>query len=294
MGTRFESDTQSPTINITNWALFTTLTLCIIARLTTKFHTFGKIAYDDILIIASLVFSFSHSLIISIAVGVGYGEHFGRISASKFETILKCLYGSSLFHLTSLRFSKLSLAAFLRSFKTRIESGIWPWMLEIVISLWMFVSIIGTVFQCSPPKMWDVWAGSCFNLVAWSCFSSIANTITELLIIGKGLILTASVRLSKRRRLNMTHFFLLRLLVIGSIITEIVIKYGLSPTTDPTYDYWSLTVSHEITQCLSIVTACWAQIILFLNWVEWNGLRIQGLTIPINLTNIGYSLMVSN
>ena len=55
MATRFNFDTQSPTINVVNWVLFTTLALCIIARLGTKFENFRRLAYDDLLIVISLV-----------------------------------------------------------------------------------------------------------------------------------------------------------------------------------------------------------------------------------------------
>lgn len=48
-------------------------------------------------------------------------------------------------------------------------------------------------------------------------------------------------------------------------------------TIDPTYDYWSLTVLNQIIQCLSVITACWTQLVLFLTWIEWDGLRIQSL-----------------
>jgi hypothetical protein len=67
-----------------------------------------------------------------------------------------------------------------------------------------------------------------------------------------------------------------RSVVIATII-EIVYTRDVRHSTDPTYDYCSLTVVSQVVQCASIVTACWGQLKPFLNQLKSNGLRIQGV-----------------
>lgn len=63
--------------------------------------------------------------------------------------------------------------------------------------------------------------------------------------------------------------------VSGTIIAELSLIHTAAHGTDPTYDLCDITVLQEITQCLSIVTACWGQLRPFLKWMKSNGLLIQ-------------------
>lgn len=75
--------------------------------------------------------------------------------------------------------------------------------------------------------------------------------------------------------------------IVGPVIAEIIImnRVTVARTVDPTYDYWSLTVLNQIIQCLSVITACWTQLMLFLTWIAWDGLRIQNLEHPVDESN---------
>lgn len=60
------------------------------------------------------------------------------------------------------------------------------------------------------------------------------------------------------------------------VIAELYLIHTAAHATDPTYDLCDIIVLQKITQCLSIVTACWGQLRPFLKWMKSNGLLIQG------------------
>lgn len=59
------------------------------------------------------------------------------------------------------------------------------------------------------------------------------------------------------------------------IIGELALIHDATHTNDPTYDLCEITITEQIIQCVSIVTACWGQLKPFLTWLQSNGLRIQ-------------------
>lgn len=89
MGTRFKDDTKDPAVNVTNWVLLVTIIFSVSARLGTKIRLFKRLTTDDLLIIASLVFGIGQSIVVSLAVGSGYGKHFKDVSSADMQQVMK-------------------------------------------------------------------------------------------------------------------------------------------------------------------------------------------------------------
>ena len=89
MGTRFKGDTKDPAVNVTNWVLLVTIIFSVLARLGTKIRLFKRLTADDLLIIASLAFGIGHSIVVSLAVGSGYGKHSKDVSNADMEQVMK-------------------------------------------------------------------------------------------------------------------------------------------------------------------------------------------------------------
>ncbi|GAB1218213.1 hypothetical protein ATERTT37_007466 [Aspergillus terreus] len=96
--------------------------------------------------------------------------------------------------------------------------------------------------------------------LAWNYFLSLSNIVTDLMIVTQALLLIGGIQATWKKKM------------VFAIYTR-----DVRHSTDPTYDYCSLTVVSQVVQCASIVTACWGQLKPFLNQLKSNGLRIQGV-----------------
>ncbi|KAJ5185791.1 hypothetical protein N7491_006338 [Penicillium cf. griseofulvum] len=280
MGTRFKGDTKDPAVNVCTWFLLVVSIFSVSARLGTKVRLFKRLTTDDFLIVAALVFSIGQCIVVSLAVGSGYGKHFKDVSSAEMELVMKNLFVGSLLYLLSLIFSKLSLVVFIRSLTPSAKDKWLARGAEGIVYTWAVVAIFGTAFECSLPRTWDFWNGQCFNLLAWRYFIAISNIVTDLMIVAQAMILISSVQTTLGRRLGFAGIFLPRLFVPIATIVELAFLENGTKTNDPTFQMCEITIFEVIIQCLSIVTACWGQLSPFLSWMRSNGLRLDGVEDP--------------
>ncbi|KAJ5291396.1 hypothetical protein N7478_000647 [Penicillium angulare] len=270
MGTRFTNDTKDPAINVTAWCLLVVMILSVSTRLGTKYRLFHKLDIDDLLIVAALFLAVGQTLVVSLAVGSGYGSHFEEISSPDAVRVMKSLYAAFLLYIMSLFLSKMSFVIFIRQFTPvakgkRLSRGI-----EITLYVWALTALLGSAFQCKSPP-WDLWHGQCFNLLAWRYFVVISNIATETLLLSQLIPLVLTLRIVKHR-LIVGSIFMPRLFVITASICEIPFLKKATQTTDPAYDLCNITIFEMVIQCLGIVAACWPQLQPFLSWVQSSGL----------------------
>ncbi|PYI00635.1 hypothetical protein BO78DRAFT_401933 [Aspergillus sclerotiicarbonarius CBS 121057] len=274
---RFTGDTKDPAVNVSTWFLLVTAALSVIFRLGTKYGSFRTLTNDDYLIVASLVFCIGQSVAVSMAVANGYGYHYSTLTPERFENMMKSQYAASLLYPLSLYFSKISLSCFIRNLTPKAKDHLVAYVVQISVSILALISLLGTAFQCSLPNAWDYYAGKCMNLAAWHYFMGAANILTDAMIVLQALYLIARIQTSRKRKLVFASIFLSRVIVILISIIELILVSQNFNTSDPSYSTWGITISIETIQCLSIVTACWAQLKPFLNMLKSNGLRIQGV-----------------
>ncbi|KKK21965.1 hypothetical protein AOCH_001866 [Aspergillus ochraceoroseus] len=270
-------ESKDPAINVTTWFLLVTAVLSVIFRLGTKYHIFRKLTSDDYLIIASLVFCIGQSITISIAVTNGYGEHLSTISAIHLQGIMKAQYSASFLYTMSLYFSKISISAFIRNLTPVDKDHLLATILQILITVWMVVAVLGTAFQCKVPNPWDYIEGKCIQLVGWHYFLSATNIATDLLLITQALFLIFRIQASLQKKAVFASIFMTRIFVIAAIIADIILTHDTAQSHDQTFNDFKVTITMQTIQCTSIVTACWGQLKPFLNQFKSNGLRIQGV-----------------
>lgn len=274
MGSRFNSDSQDPGVNVTAWLFMVIMIFSVTTRLGTKFHLFRRLMLDDFVIFASLVFGIAQVIAISLAVSAGYGNHYTSVSSASLDRVMKSLYAGSLLYILSLACSKLSLALFIHNL-TPIAKDRWlASAVEVVVGVWAVVTLFGTAFQCSVPRTWDIWNGKCFSILAWRYFVAGSNILTDLLLVVQAVVLVSSIQTTARRRIMFAAIFLPRLLVTIAVIVQLTtIKKG-TETADPTFQLCQTTIIEGVVQCLSIVTACWGQLRPFMSWMRSNGLKL--------------------
>ncbi|GLA31533.1 hypothetical protein AnigIFM63326_010207 [Aspergillus niger] len=281
---RFTGDTKDPAVNVSTWFLLVTASLSVIFRLGTKYGSFRTLTNDDYLIVVSLIFCIGQSIAVSMAVANGYGYHFSTLTPERFDNMMKSpqspgtlteeqsvsiqsQYAAALLYIPSLYFSKISLSCFIRNLTPTAKDHRVANVVQISVTVMAVICLLGTAFQCSVPRTWNYYTGKCMNLIAWHYFTGIMNIVTDTMITSQALYLIARIQTSWKRKF----------VVILISIVELILVSQNDATHDPSFSTWGVTISVETIQCLSIVTACWAQLKPFLNMLKSNGLRIQGV-----------------
>ena len=95
MGSRFNSDSQVPAVNVTAWLFMVIMIFSVTTRLGTKFHLFRRLMLDDFVIFASLVFGIAQVIAISLAASAGYGNHYTSISSASLDRVMKVRISNS-------------------------------------------------------------------------------------------------------------------------------------------------------------------------------------------------------
>ncbi|CAI7672295.1 unnamed protein product [Penicillium palitans] len=269
-------NTWTPAINVLTWFMLVTAILSVLTRLGTKYFIFRKWTFDDGLATASLVFCIAQSIAISIATQNGLGQHLEMLSDRNIESVMKSDYSATILFIASICFSKLSLLVFIRNLTPASLDRRFALVLGIFIGLWTIASILTAIFQCDPPQIWNYLQGTCFDRGAWWKWLGITNILSECGIIGQALLVIVRIQTDFSRKAGLSSVFLVRVIVIIAIIFQLVYARQTA-RGDFTYDAWTVAMSTQVAQTVSIVTACSPQFKPFLDSLQSSGMGL-GLT----------------
>ncbi|KAB8264300.1 hypothetical protein BDV32DRAFT_135249 [Aspergillus pseudonomiae] len=275
---RLAKDNWKPTVNVVTWFLMTTAILCVLTRLGTKYWIFRRWTTDDYLSIVSMVLCAAQSLALSMATAHGYGEHYGGLSGAAVDHILKSQYAAAILFIMTMCLSKLALIHFIWSVTPATSDRRIAIGLEIFTVLWAVASVIASIFQCTPPRTWDYLSGQCFNMSAWWNYLGATNILSESGIIVQALLIIVGIQANWTKKGTLATIFGLRIFVIAAIIGQLIYINKTITSKDPTFDTWAATISTQLVQCLSVVTACSPQFKPFMDSLRSTGMRIDGLT----------------
>ncbi|KAJ5492314.1 hypothetical protein PEX2_087510 [Penicillium expansum] len=264
-------NTWTPAVNVLTWFMLVTAILSLLTRLGTKYFIFRKWTFDDGLATTSLVFCIAQSIAVSMATKNGLGQHLHMLSDLQIESIMKAEYSATILFIPSICFSKLSLLVFIRNLTPASLDRRFALVLGIIIGIWTIVGIFTAAFQCNIPQTWNFLSGTCFNRVAWWNYLGITNILSEAGIIGQALLVIVRIQTDFSRKAGLSSVFLVRIIVIIAIIFQLVYATETSEG-DYTYDAWTLTISTQVAQCVSIVTACSPQFKPFLDSLQSSGM----------------------
>ncbi|EEA21241.1 conserved hypothetical protein [Talaromyces marneffei ATCC 18224] len=104
-----------------------------------------------------------------------------------------------------------------------------------------------------------------------------SNIATDLLIIAQIMVLIINIQTSISRRMMFFGIFAPRIFVVITALVELILMRQSTYTNDQTYRMYDLTIISVVIQCVSIVTASWPQLMLFLSWMQSNGLRLNNV-----------------
>ncbi|KAM3071210.1 hypothetical protein ACMFMG_008802 [Clarireedia jacksonii] len=279
---------KTPLVQIFVWIPLVIAFLSVFARLATKLGVLKKLEWQDYLITISLVFAIGQSVAVAIQCANGFGQFITTLSREDEETMLKAEYASSSLFIASLCFAKMSTVVFFHSLTPISSERRVSQSLGLIILLWTVSSIVATLFQCHVPTVWDTIHGICFNRVAFWNYVSAMNIITDAGLILIITVIALHIQVDWSRRATIILVFGTRVFVIAAVSVQIY--YINKPVHDPAFDPWPASISTQVVQSLSIVTACFPYLKPFLASLESGLMRADDLRRRGNTTIDDYNI----
>ncbi|KAI4190252.1 MAG: hypothetical protein L6R41_000922, partial [Letrouitia leprolyta] len=129
----------------------------------------------------------------------------------------------------------------------------------LVLSVILFlISIFGSGFECTPVAfIWDftIPGGHCINLIALSRFTSISNTITDILILSLPIPIILNLHMNRTKKIGVCGVFLLGGFVCIASIVRFIYLQQLN-RMDPTFTNINAGIWTTVEPCIGIVSAC--------------------------------------
>ncbi|THC92825.1 hypothetical protein EYZ11_007697 [Aspergillus tanneri] len=116
----------------------------------------------------------------------------------------------------------------------------------------------------------------CVSETVWTIFIAVTNMISDALIITQSILLVVNIQAAFKKKALFASIFLPRIFVITATLCQLILALKTHPVTDPFTETSTTTICMEVTQSLSIITACWAQLKPFLERIRFNAFSLQG------------------
>ncbi|KAE8422269.1 hypothetical protein BDV36DRAFT_311382 [Aspergillus pseudocaelatus] len=272
---QFEPASWHSAIAVITWFLMSVTALAVISRLMTKYLLVGGLTTDDALIVISFLFGVGNNIAIFMATTHGFGDHTDTIRTTMQDIVMKSQLAGALLFTLSFLCSKLAMTVFICNITPASRDRILARVAQGLVLVTSVTALFGTAFQCHFPRTWGYLEGRCINRTAWGVFVAITNGITDILIFAQAMVLIIHVQTTWKKKFLFASIFLPWLLVVASIIAEIIFTRANAPYTDPFIDASSSTICMEMTQSLSIITACWGQLKPFMVRLRSNAFCLQ-------------------
>lgn len=153
-----------------------------------------------------------------------------------------------------------------------------------VINAWALAALFATIFECSPPRVWD-YHGQCVNQWALYLSNVTWNIVTDIALVILPFLLMRNVQVSNRKRWVVIGLFGTRIIVPAFTIAGAVAmsQYWTSTPADPTWHAVDGTLWTQAVINLSIITACIPCIKRFLADLS-TGMMAVNIPEPLEMT----------
>ncbi|KAJ5313523.1 Cyanide hydratase [Penicillium atrosanguineum] len=267
--------TWTPAINVLTFFMLVTSILSVLTRLGTKYFMVRKWGLDDFMSIGAMVTCLGQSIAVSMATKSGLGQHLISLSDGERVSMMKAQYAANILFVTSMACSKLALVMFIRSLTPASLDRRFALGLGVFILLWT----IAGGFHSGIPMLCTRYLGlSAWEMlplgVAWWNYLGITNILSEIGIVAQALLVILRIQADFHKKAVLASVFLLRVAVVIAIICQLAYAHENESTTDPSWDTWTVAISTQMVQSLSIVTACSPQFKPFLDSLRSSGMSL--------------------
>ncbi|KAI1453205.1 hypothetical protein F4805DRAFT_478720 [Annulohypoxylon moriforme] len=260
------------------WFLFITSILVGAARLGTRYAMTSTLAWDDRIMILSMVAYLSQCIAASEMASNGLGQSLSSLSEVSIDQFLKAGYANIPLLILTLALVKWSNLAFIKQLSTRTFDHRTNFGLGLLVGLWFLSGIIVSLFQSPMPSPWayNNDDGS-IDRRAWWTFLSVMNMLTDVGIIATYCSLMARLQISLIKRGILFGIFLTRILVIvatGGQLAAFWVAYG---DPDISRSERVPVICNQAVVCLSVISSCLPYLRPFMESLQSGVGRIENI-----------------
>ncbi|KAM7190213.1 hypothetical protein V8F20_009835 [Naviculisporaceae sp. PSN 640] len=192
-----------------------------VLRVWARLVTVKKLGLEDWFMLAGLLLSYATAVCLIYGLTTGLAEPFGSLTQEQRRGFLLSVWIIQKFQPPTLFCIKASILIFnAYIFKNRIFLRI-SWVIATITLLWSIGSVIGTIFQCSPPSFfWDKSggpnSGRCASntLLTIGLTSGVLSCIGDVVIFLMPIPLLLKLKVDKKTRMGLVAIFTLGIFVV--------------------------------------------------------------------------------
>jgi len=249
------AENMGPVVNIINWFVAFANILFVGTRIGMKSLRSLKLGIDDLIILLSMTMSLGIVVAVTLQTSNGLGRHEASLTAKQLEAYQKSGYSGDIFYILTMTFSKISIILLLSLITPIKVHKKFIYAVGGVIVVWGFTATFVALFQCHVPDVWKTLGDQCINQTGFWLYFGIVNLLLELALVMIPSYVMQDVHMARSAKATIIACFAMRLLVVGSIITELVFRRRIRNSSDLTFDMWTVVVSTLFVQSFSIITA---------------------------------------
>ncbi|OOF97175.1 hypothetical protein ASPCADRAFT_514189 [Aspergillus carbonarius ITEM 5010] len=260
----YAHQTKGPRILAVFWTMTSLAIVLVVARLFIRIKVLHSPGADDWLIVASMIFSVSYSVVTTVDVALGYGQH-SIVITDRLDLVLLVNYINFALGIISFALPKLAVAALLNRLlnPTPTQRAI-LWGLTGFVALVSSICIIVLFTMCNPPRaLWDTSllsrGANCRNswiLVDYAIFTGAVSAFTDLYLAIYPTVILLKLHMSLRKRLALCGALGLSAVACAMAIVKCMQLPGLADTSDTTYATADLVIWTCIESNVVILASC--------------------------------------
>ncbi|KAH7316855.1 CFEM domain-containing protein [Stachybotrys elegans] len=235
---------------------------CVVLRFLYKLLNKLPLGLDDWFILATLGCSIASAVMtVQGAVAHGLGRDIWTLSAGQITTTLSYFYHLTWVYFLEVTLTKLSFISFyIRIFTTRgVQRLLWGTF--IFTTLWGCACTLAVALECQPISyFWTRWdglhEGKCVNVNILGQLNAGSNIILDVWVLVVPLWQLRGLQLDWKKKLGVSLMFSTGLFVTIVSILRLRTLFSLQSSTNPTYDFYSVTLWSTLEVTAGIICAC--------------------------------------
>ncbi|CDM29535.1 hypothetical protein DTO013E5_5138 [Penicillium roqueforti] len=236
-------------------------TIAVILRLVApmKNKEARKLALDDYLIVAALIFSWGTAISCFISIPYGNGYHLQSLNKAEFITVWKILFAYVMIYATAITFTKSSIVFFYgRIFNFRWSLG---FCMFLVLGYWVTI-IVTVAVACRPlPYFWLAYTdptavGVCIDVPKFFFGNGIAAMLIDVIILCMPMPTIYKLQMQSSQKLAVVGILLLGSFVCVASICRIISLQNNTHGTDATWTMAPVFIWSSVEPFVGIICAC--------------------------------------
>ncbi|MCJ1405072.1 hypothetical protein MMC11_008298 [Xylographa trunciseda] len=253
--------TDAPKIIAVSVVLIIISTSAVVLRFISRMLSKAGLWWDDWLIVAALVMTWSACLLMITSTQHGFGQHMAvegsfedRVGVASYW--FKSFYAYETVYTVGITLTKYSILLFYsRIFKERYFK-LALWVTTGIVTVWFVAIELSVLLECIPiHALWDFGPGQCIDLKAFFLGSGVPNVILNVVILVLPLPMIWTLQIERSQKIALSSVFLLGGFIVIVSIVRVVILNSLEEV-DITWEFVNAGLWTSVEPAIGVCSAC--------------------------------------